>query len=214
MPPSVHVETVDAGDQTLTLRTSLIGFHTNFAYVSIFDNHTLSDLRDDTKPGYGVTFDGGKFDGLTPWRPINVRYVSPRNDYRLAPLFNAYTEYGADVTAQGHTGEWKMRGTATQADDDNQLGTSVSVSGSRVATGEPSYSPNKGRVVVREYNGTSWVIVGDPFPSSEFASDNDKWGWDVDIDGDRVAVAAQGPYHSTVPGKYSCTSTTVLTGMR
>ena len=77
------------------------------------------------------------------------------------------------------------------------LGFSVALSGSRLAVGMPVESTLQGRVFIFEFNGTDWARTATL--TANDAANNDQFGFDVDLEGDRLAVGANAWGNATKP---------------
>ena len=101
-PPSgLRVETLVFGTNAPAadypqLRTSLIG--------SGVDDRTEIPVFDAPRKTVQSHVASGRYDGTSPWRPIDVTYVSPRTDYRLAPLYDGFTHRATAALAEDEAG--------------------------------------------------------------------------------------------------------------
>lgn len=91
---------------------------------------------------------------------------------------------------------WSLGGRvyATDAEDNDYFGTSVSLDGSRLAVGSPSN--HEGAVYIYDYDGEEWAQTQQIRPSDGVSGDN--FGFDVTLYGNRVCAGS--PSHNFAEG--------------
>ena len=89
-------------------------------------------------------------------------------------------------------GAWIQMGQDIDGDLHNLLGTAVAIDGNRIAVGAPrntNVAYSAGRVRVYEWNGSSWVQLGQDLNG---LANSDYFGQSVALDGNRIAIGADG----------------------